>query len=60
MTQNLKILILEILTGLEKIVKDISEAVNTEIRNNIAEIQGSVNKTNTLDGWKKQRNELMT
>ena len=33
-----------ILTGLENRVEDISETINTEIRNNIAEIKGSKTK----------------
>jgi len=39
-----KAMIIKILAGLEKRVEDISETINTEIRNNIAEIKGSINK----------------
>ena len=46
-----KAIIVRILTGLEKRVEDISETLNTEIRNNIAEIKGSINEMrNMLDG----------
>lgn len=39
---ELKALIIT-LTGFEKRVEDISEILKTEIRNNIAEIKGSIN-----------------
>ena len=43
-------MVIRILTGLGKRVEDISETLNTEIRNNIAEIKGSINKMrNILD-----------
>ena len=37
-------MIIKIFNGAEKRVEDVSEAMNTEIRNNIAQIKGSVNK----------------
>ena len=51
-----KALIARILTGLEKRVEGISETINTEIRNNKAEIKGSINEVrNTLDGNEQQQ-----
>ena len=48
-------MILRILSRLKKRLEDISETINTEIRNNIAEIQGSINKMRkALDGRKRQ------
>ena len=35
-----KAIIIKILTGLEKRMKDMNETLNTEIQNNIAEIKG--------------------
>ena len=52
-------MIMWILIRIEKRVEDISETLNTEIRNNIVEIKGSINETKNMPGWKKQRNELM-
>ena len=53
-----KAMIIRILTGLEKRVEDMSETLNTEIRNNIAEIKGSINKMrNMLDGMNSKREE---
>ena len=50
-----KAMILRILSRLKKRLEDISETINTEIRNNIAEIQGSINKMRkALDGRKRQ------
>ena len=47
----LKAIIIRMLTGLEKRVEDLNKALNIEIRNNIAEIKGSINEMrNTLDG----------
>lgn len=40
---ELKAMTITILTGFEKRVEDISEILKTEIRNNIAEIKGSIN-----------------
>ena len=49
--REFKIMIIRILTGLEKKVEDMSESLNTEIRNNIAEIKGLTNEMrNTLNG----------
>ena len=48
--KEFKATIIRILNGHEKRVKDINETLNTEIRNNIAKIQGSINKMrNTFD-----------
>ena len=44
-------------------MEGISKTINTEIRNNIAEIKGSISEVrNTLDGMNsgRNRNELMT
>lgn len=50
--------IIRILTGLEKKVKDRIESLNTEIRKNIGEIKGTINKMrNTLDGMKRKTEE---
>jgi len=44
-------MIINILTGLEKRVEDMSEILNTEIRNKIVEIKGSISEMrNMLDG----------
>ena len=49
--REFKLIITRILTGLEKGLEDMSETLNTEIRNNIAEIKGSINEMrNMLDG----------
>ena len=58
-------MVIRILTGLEKRVEDVSETLNTEISNNIAEIKGSRNEMrNMLDGMngrlEKVEEELMT
>ena len=46
-----KTMSIRILTELEKRVEDVNETLNTEIRNNIAEIKDTMNKMrNTLDG----------
>jgi len=37
-------MIIRILTELEKKVEDMSKTINREIKNNIAEIKGSINK----------------
>ena len=39
-----KAMLIKMLNGLEKRVEDMSEILNTEIRNHIAEIKGSVNE----------------
>jgi len=47
-----------ILTGLEKRVEDISETPNTRIRNNIAQIKGSIKEMrNMLDGMSSRMEE---
>jgi len=44
--------------GLEKRVEDISEALTTEIRNNTAEVKGSLNEMrNTPDGMNSRMEE---
>ena len=61
-----KTVIIRILTGLEKRVKDISQTIDTEIRNNTAEIKDSVNEmenildriNNRLEGAGEQKNDL--
>ena len=47
-----KAMIIRMLTGLEKKVAiEVSETINTKIKNTIAEIKGSINEMrNTLDG----------
>ena len=48
---ELKAMIVKILSGLGKRGGDISETINTEIRNSTAEIKGSINEMrNTLNG----------
>ena len=44
-----KVMIIGIINGPDERVGDMSETLNTEIRNNIAEIQGSINKKHV--GW---------
>jgi len=53
-----KAMIICIITGLEKRVEHINETINTEIRNNIAEIKGSINEMrNMLDGMNSRLEE---
>jgi len=53
-----KAIIIRILTGLENQVEDISETINTEIRNNRAEIKDSINKLrNRLNGMNSRLEE---
>ena len=48
--REFKVIVIRILTGFEKRVEDMSEILNTEIRNNKAATKGSINKMrNTLD-----------
>ena len=42
--KEFKVMIVRILPGLEKRIEDMNEALNTEIRNNTAEIKGSINE----------------
>lgn len=42
--KELKVMITKILNGLGERVKEMSETLNTKIRTNIAEIEGSINK----------------
>ena len=42
--REFKTLSIWILTGLEKRLEDMSETLNTEIRNNIVEIKDTINK----------------
>jgi len=56
--REFKVMTMKILTGLEKRVEDISETLNTEIRNNIAEIKGSIGEMrNTFDGMNNRLGE---
>ena len=53
-----KAMIIRILTGLEKRVEEISETLNTKIRNDILEIKGPVNEMrNMLDGMDNRLEE---
>ncbi|VFV42484.1 Hypothetical predicted protein, partial [Lynx pardinus] len=48
--REFKVIIIKILTGLEKRVEGMSKILNTEIRNKIAETKGSINgMRNTLN-----------
>ena len=49
---------IRLLTRLENTVEDMSEALNTEMGNNLAEIKGSINEMKA--GWRKHVNELVT
>ena len=40
---GLKVMIIRILTGLEKRVKDMNDTLNTEKRNNMTEIKDTIN-----------------
>lgn len=57
-----KAMIIRVLTGLQKRLEDMNEALNTEIRKNIAE--GTINETKTClmktASMKEQRNEVVT
>jgi len=56
--REFKVMTMKILTGLEKRVEDISETLNTEIRNNIVEIKGSINEMrNRHDGMNSRMEE---
>jgi len=46
--REFKAMIIRILTGLEKRVDSISETINTEIKNDIVEIKGSINRETHL------------
>ena len=53
-----KTVFIRVLTGLEKRVEDMCEILNTEMRNNIAEIEVSINEMrNTLDGMNSRLEE---
>ena len=48
--REFKAMIIRILSGLEKRMKNLNETLNTEIRNNRGEIKGSINEMrNVLD-----------
>ena len=49
-------MIIRTLTGLEKTVEDMNKTFNTEIKNNIAEIKGSMNEKH-LDGMSSRMEE---
>ena len=56
--REFKVMIIRTLTGLEKRVEDKNETLNTEIRNNVAEIKGSVKKMRyMLDGMNSRMKE---
>ena len=56
--REFKVMIIKILSGFEKKVKDMSNILNTEIRNNIAEIKGSINEMrNTFGGMNSRLEE---
>ena len=49
--REFKVIIIKILTGLDKRVEDMSKTLNTNIRNNTVRKKGVINKMrNTLDG----------
>ena len=49
--KEFKVMIIKILTGLEKRVEDISKTLNTEIKKKQSEIKNTINEIkNTLDG----------
>ena len=49
--REFKAVIIRILTGLEKRVEDMSDTLNTEIRNNIAEIKGPIKTKGKHTRW---------
>ena len=56
--KEFKAVILRILIGLEKRVENTRETINPEIRNNIAEIKGSINKMrNMMNGMHSRLEE---
>ena len=62
---DIKAMIIRTLTVLEKRVEHMSETLNTEIRNNLVEIKGTINEMRNThhrmnSRWKKQKNELVT
>ena len=49
--REFKVMIIKIFTGLEKRVKDISETLNNEIKENQSEMKNTISEIkNTLDG----------
>ena len=49
--REFKVMVIKILTGLEKRVEDISETLNNEIKKNQSEMKNTINEIkNTLDG----------
>lgn len=49
--REFKVMIIKILTGFEKRVKAMNETFHAEVRSNISEIKGLINKVrNTLEG----------
>lgn len=50
-------MIIRLLTGLQKRAENISEIINTEIRNNITEKRGLINKMRNTPDIKKSRLE---
>lgn len=56
--REFKVMIKKILAGLEKRIECYSEIINAQVRNNIAEIKGSVNQIrDRLDGMKSRLEE---
>ena len=56
--RKFKAMIIRMHTGLEKIMEDINEIFNTEIRNSIAEIKGLINEMrNMLDEMNSRMEE---
>ena len=53
--REFKIMIIRILTGLDKRVKGMSDTLNTKIRNNIAEIKGFKKQNEKHTGWNEQQ-----
>ena len=54
-----KTMIIRILTGLEKRVEDIIEILNTEIRDNITEVKGSMNEMRNMLDQQAERSRGM-
>lgn len=56
--RQFKEMIISMSTGFEKRVEDTSERLNRKIRNNMAEIKGTINeRRNTLDGMNSRMEE---
>ena len=53
--RELKVMIIRILTGLDKRVKGMSDTLNTKIRNNTAEIKGFKKQNEKPTGWNEHQ-----